>query len=453
MVTNRNYVFDDNPGKALIKLAWPMLVGMLALTIFSVVDTWYVSRLGTLELAAMSFTFPVVMLLNGVTLGIGVGLTSVVSNKIGEKAIEEVRCYTRDGLGLAMLIVVIFTVAGLLTIKPLFRAMGATEEILPLVSDYMTIWYFGAAAVVIPMVGNGAIRGTGDTVTPMWIMTIAAILNIILDPLLIFGIGPFPRMELEGAALATVIARAGTMVASLYVLGIRDKLINPRIPKLREMFKHWRDVMEVGIYAAIIHLLVPLSSGLLTRLVASYGPEAVAAFGAGTRIEMFAAMIPIAMASGMMVYTGQHWGAKKYDRLIIGINRAQQFVIIAGAFIYLLITTTASPLARLFSSEVTVIEPLVFYLRVALAGLMLESLSSVGGSVFNGIRRPKTAFIIFFFRFILLLLPLAWIGGLLAGVKGLFVGFFAAKVITGFVAWRFLSGFKKEVVGLASESN
>lgn len=305
-----SYVMDDPPGKALIKLAGPMLVGMMAMTVFNLVDTWYVSKLGTLELAAISFTFPVVMLLNGVTLGIGIGLTAVISNKVGEGKQDEVRGLSRDGLILALIIVIVFMSAGLLTIEPLFRALGADEKTLPLVASYMRIWYFGSAAVVFPMVGNGTLRGTGDTATPAWIMSIAAVINMIMDPLLIFGIGPFPHMGLQGAAIATIFARGVAMVTTLYILTVRKRLVAVSTPNPRKMVNQWRQIMIVGSVAALIHILFPVSSGILTRIIASFGTEAVAAFGAGTRVEMFAIMIPNAMASGMMVYVGQHWGRK-----------------------------------------------------------------------------------------------------------------------------------------------
>jgi MATE family, multidrug efflux pump len=443
-----SYIFEDSPAKAILKLAWPMLIGMLAMTIFNLVDTWYIARLGTLELAAISYTFPVVMLLNGVTLSLGVGLTAVISNKSGEGNREEVKSYTRDGLILAMLVVITFMVAGLLTVEPLFRLMGASETILPLIVDYMKIWYFGAAAVVIPMVGNSAIRGMGDAKSPAAIMTFAAILNMILDPFLIYGIGPFPRLELEGAAIATVIARSCTTVASLYILGIRYKAIKLHLPKIRNMIKRWGRVLEIGAYATMIHLIVPISSFVLMNIVSGYGPEVVAAFGAGSRIEMFAAMALGSVSSAMLVYTGQHWGAKKYKRLNRGIIKSQQFVLTVGCVIYLLIQIFAVQIAGLFTMDVLVLEPLLLFMRLTLAGLVFEALASVAGPIYMGIRRPKYALLIFFIRFVVFMLPLAWIGGILGGVSGLFIGLGVGKILTGILGWFVLRNLKIEISSL-----
>lgn len=247
-------LLEDPIGRSLFRLSWPMLIGMMAMSLFNIADTWYVAQIGMNELAAMTFTFPVVMILNGLTLGIGMGATAIISQRFGAGDREQVRKLARDALLLALFLVVIVTLAGLVTMRPLFRALGADGEMLTMVAQYMRIWYMGTLFVVVPMVGNSAIRGTGDTKTPAWIMTFAAVGNIVLDPLFIFGLGPIPGMGLEGAAIATVLSRAMTMFAALYVLFYRDKLVLYALPKLKEMWSHWKSVLLVGGRRADRHL-------------------------------------------------------------------------------------------------------------------------------------------------------------------------------------------------------
>ena len=203
---------EGDPGKTIMKLTGPMMIGMIGMVIFNLVDTLYIGRLGTEALAAMSFTLPVVMLQGSISMGLGVGVSAVISRAIGAGNQEKVKRLTTDSLFLSVLIVTSFVVLGYLTIDPLFRLLGAEGELLILVKQYMSIWYVGVPFVVIPMIGNSAIRAAGNTVIPSGIMLTAITVNIVLDPLLIFGIGPFPRMELAGAALATVIARSTTRV-------------------------------------------------------------------------------------------------------------------------------------------------------------------------------------------------------------------------------------------------
>ena len=212
-------------GRTLIKLTIPMFLAILAMVVFNLVDTAFVGRLGTEELAAISFTFPVVLVINSLAGGLGVGASAVISQAIGKGDRYRVQRLTTDSLGLSVMVGVVFVSIGLVTIDPLFRLLGATPEVLPLIRQYMTLWYIGVIFVVIPMVGNAAIRATGDTRTPATIMMVAAGINIILDPILIFGLGFFPGLGIAGAALATVIARAITLGASLWVLVRRERMV------------------------------------------------------------------------------------------------------------------------------------------------------------------------------------------------------------------------------------
>ena len=254
-------------GRTLLRLTLPMIVGMMSMVGFNVVDTFFVSRLGTHELAAISFTFPVILLVTSISIGLGIGAASAIAKAIGRGDGHGVRRLTTDSVSLSFLIVVAVAVFGLLTIDPLFTALGAGPDVLPLVREYMTIWYVGVPFVIIPMVGNSVIRATGDTKTPATIMVIAMTVNVVLDPLLIFGLGPFPEMGLGGAALATLAARASAMTASVWILVRREHMLTLERPILSEGLASWREVLHVGAPASMTQLIVPVSIGIITRLI------------------------------------------------------------------------------------------------------------------------------------------------------------------------------------------
>jgi putative MATE family efflux protein len=341
-------------------------------------------------------------------------------------------------------LVVIVTSAGLLTIRPLFRVLGADDATLILVSKYIHIWYLGTMFVVVPMVGNAAIRGTGDTKTPAWIMTSAAVGNIILDPLLIFGLGPFPRMELQGAALATVIARATTMVTALYILIVRDKLVLFALPKPKELWSHWKKILVVGGPAALTSVLGPLSFGILTRLVSQYGAGPVAAFGAGIRVDMFAMMLPFAVGSGVMIFVGQNWGAGRRDRVSSAIGMTQRSLFFSGIGIWALIFLLAHPIALLFSGEEAVLVPMRFFLRVVEIGLAGDALFVITVQTYNALRRPSRVVATYVIRLFLLFVPFAIIGSKLWGVDGMFIGMGTARLLNGLVAYVFVRPVKQD---------
>ena len=209
----------------LLRLTIPMIWGIFAVISFQLVDTFYISMLGSEPLAAVTFTFPVTFTFFSIIMGFSIAMSSVVSRQIGEGNHDKVRRITTHGLILTFIVGLVMAGLGLLFMQPLFRMMGATDVMMPMIMDYMMIWFIGSILINLPMVGNSAIRAGGDTLVPAMIMTVAVIVNVILDPIMIFGLFGFPRMELQGAALATVIANGAAMFAGLYLLYFKKKMI------------------------------------------------------------------------------------------------------------------------------------------------------------------------------------------------------------------------------------
>lgn len=162
---NKNLT-EGNIKKQLFNLTWPMLFGMLGMVIFNLVDTYFVGKLGVQQLAAMSFSYPVIMFINSLSQGIGIGTSSLISRNIIATNRQEVKMMASRALLLGFIVVVIFVILGLFTIRPIFSSLGAKPEILNYISDYMNIWYLGVPFVVIPMIGNNIVRATGDTFSP-----------------------------------------------------------------------------------------------------------------------------------------------------------------------------------------------------------------------------------------------------------------------------------------------
>lgn len=205
-------------GRHLWKLTLPGIAGSLAIMIFNLTDTFFVSRLGTEALAAMGFTFPAVMVIGSVAMGLSLGSSSVISRAIGSQDFARARRTATDGIILAVAAVAVISTVGVLTIDPLFRLLGASGKTLELTGDYMLIWYLGAVAFIMPPVGDGALRATGDMLRPLVVMCVCALINLVLDPLLIFGLWGFPEMGVKGAALATVIARfCGISISCIFM--------------------------------------------------------------------------------------------------------------------------------------------------------------------------------------------------------------------------------------------
>ena len=419
----------------LLKLSLPMVWGVLSVLAFSLTDTYFVAQLGTKELAAISFTFPVVTVLSSIAMGLGTGVSSVVARVIGQGDRLQVQRLTTDSLLLSLLIVGIFSTLGLNTIDPLFSKLGARPELLPLIRDYMSIWYLGMVFLVIPLVGNSAIRACGNTLVPSLIMTLAAAMNILLDPIFIFGWGSIPALGLQGAAIASLLSRIGILAASLAFLHFRERLLIFTFPSFKTLIKSWSSLLAVGLPAATTSLIAPLSVSFATSLIAQYGSEAVAGFGLASRLEALALIIPLALSASIGPFVGQNWGAQKYGRIKRSLQLSCFFCLVWGGLVAVLLGTMAPEIVALFDSDPRVVSSASIYLNLVPISYGALGIVFTASSALNGLGKPMLALAMSLFRLLLLYIPLAYLGSQLFGIVGIFGATCLSNAIVGLWAW------------------
>lgn len=424
--------------RAIVGMTMPMTVGMVGMVAFNLVDTYFVGQLGIEALAAMSFTLPVVLMQGAISMGLGVGASAVIARAIGEKNPQRVKRLTTDALILSLLIVIIFVLVGMLTIDPLFSMLGADADSIILIRRYMRIWYPGLVFVVIPMVGNNAIRAAGNTIIPSAVMLVAIFINLVLDPILIFGWGPFPRLELEGAAIATVVARSVTLVVSLLFLHFKFSMLTKNFSGFKNTLASWAEILHIGIPAAFTQILIPLAMGLLTRMISGQGNAAVAAFGVCCRIEMFV-MSPItALAAIMTPYTGQNLGAGKIGRIQNGFKLSTYISMTVGLVAWLFFLPLGDFSGKLFNQSAEVYLIVGQYLRLVAFSYGLHGIAMIVASILNALHKPVLALLVNFCKLIVMLVPFCYIGLGVKGLLGAFTGISAAYFLSGALAWLYL---------------
>ncbi|MEQ8237865.1 MAG: MATE family efflux transporter [Cyclobacteriaceae bacterium] len=406
----------------LIGLTLPMMLGIISMVAFNLVDTYFVGKLGSDQLAALSFTFPVIMVIFSIIQGIGIGATALISKSIGRKDKEKAARETTDSLALAVVISGIFITIGLLTLEPTFRLLGASDQIMPYVVEYMKIWYFALFFVTIPYVGNSAIRATGDARTPSLIMIFAVIINAILDPLLIFGYGPFPELGLKGAAYATAISRCFTMILAIIILRYRENLIVLKVPTLKVLTGCWKAILYIGVPSGASKLITPIATGIITALLAIYGDFAVAAYGVGSRIEFLAMSILFALSASIGPFSGQNFGAKKLDRITRAVNLSNGFSLIYGFFAAIIIWFFAEPFAGIFTSDQQVIQLTKDFLMIVPISFGFQGIVQNVNSNINTLDKPLEASMVVFIQMILIGLPLLYLGDHFYGAQGIYAG-------------------------------
>ncbi|MGF1726364.1 MATE family efflux transporter [Photobacterium nomapromontoriensis] len=439
--SDKHGLLSDPIPDVLRRLTIPMIFGMVSILMFNLVDTFFISLLGTDALAAVSFTFPITFALNCITMGISVGISTSIGHRLGSGDTQSAARLTTHGLLLAMMMMVLAAGLGLLTIKPLFTLMGASADLLPIIHDYMEVWYLAIPLLVIPMAGNSAIRATGDATTPAKIMILAGAINGVLDPLLIFGPGPLPALGVKGAAIASGISWACALACSLYILIKREKLVAR--PQLTTLGQDWGQILRIGTPAGMSNALTPLSGALLMTLLAAQGTASVAAYGAAMRIESILITVMMALGSALMPVMAQNLGADKPERAFSALFTAMRFAIVFQLLIFIMMVPLSWPLSSLFSQDPAVQSQLWHYLLVVPASYGLQAVCSLLISALNAMRRSFHALIGNLLRLFALLLPAAWLGSQIAGTEGLFIGIAGANIFSGLVAYLFAIKLRK----------
>ncbi|MBY8307396.1 MATE family efflux transporter [Vibrio fluvialis] len=407
----------------------PMIFGMVAILMFNLVDTFFISLLGTDALAAISYTFPVTFGVNCITMGIGVGLSTSIGRLLGQGDTSNAARFSTHGLLLAVTLVAIACTAGFFTIEPLFLLLGAKAELIPLIEQYMQVWYLTIPLLVIPMAGNSAIRATGDTKTPAKMMMLAGAINGCLDPLLIFGYGPFPELGIQGAAIASAFSWLGALIGSLYVLVKRDRLLAP--PHFASLRHDWQQILKIGTPAALSTAMSPISGALLMMMLSSHGTAAVAAYGAAQRIESILILVLMSLTSALRPFMAQNFGAQNPTRSFSGLFLSLRFSLIFQLLVFIMMVPLSIPLAALFSQEQAVRDLLWHYLLVVPFSYGFQGVVMMLVSALNALHLPLKAFQWSFMRLFLFTLPSAWLGSTLYGIEGLFIGIALGNVLGG----------------------
>ncbi|MBT8082323.1 MAG: MATE family efflux transporter [Gammaproteobacteria bacterium] len=435
-MNSRPAMLTEGPvGRHIFNMAWPMLVGITMIMAQAFIDTWFLGLVGDDALAAYSFGFPIIMIVMSVAIGLGAGTSSVVARAIGAHDHERAKRLVTDSHILSLLIAVVCVVVGVLTIDALFLALGAPPEMIPEIRVFMTIMYGAVPFMILGMVATSSMRATGDTVLPSKLMIAAAILNVILDPIFIFGFGPIPALGLNGAAIAGLVSRALFFFVSLYYLSHRLDLVTYAKPDPAEMRSSWGDVLHVGLPAAGTNVIVPMGLALVTAMVASYGPNAVAGFGVASRIEAMVLVPYYALSAIIGPFVGQNLATGKDDRIRESLNLCAKFCIASGLVIAAVLALGSGFLPSLFSENPEVTDVARTFLWVAPLGYGAYGIVMVVNAAFNGLGNPMPGVAISTLRVLAIYIPLAFLGKALFGIVGIFAAYCLANLVSGVVGY------------------
>jgi putative MATE family efflux protein len=418
--------------------ATPMAIGLLAIISFDVVDLFFVSQLGDAPLAAISFTFPVVWFLGSIAIGYEAGAASCVSRAAGEGNEGRATRLTTDAAILASLVNAVFCVIGLMTIDQVFPLLGATDELMPLITDYMSIWYWTEPASAVMWTCLAAMRARGNTAFEGKVITLAAILNAILDPIFIFGLFGFPRLEMAGAALASLTANLIMLAFTvIYLSRKRDVFATPFV-SVGEILESWRQLLVIGVPAMMTNAIIPVANGIVMAMVAVYGVNSVAGFGIAMRIEPVALIPFYALSAVSSPFFGQNYAAAHLERLLEARRVVTRFCLTFGLLLAAALSLVAAPLTTLFTDSIEIQRVAVDYIWLVAVSYGAYGLVMSVNASFNGMGQPLPGVVISATRVIFVFLPLAFLGRWLFDLRGLFGASALSNLCVALFAYRWL---------------
>ncbi len=363
-ILNQNKDLTRGPiSLKIASLALPLMVIAVLQTTQSLIDMFWVGRLGASSIAAVAMSGMIIMVLFTMIVGISTGTMALVARYVGAKNKEKADTVATQSISLAIIMAILTVAVGLVFTKRLLLIMGAGPDVLEAGIGYLKILLLGGVTMFLLFTGNSILRGAGDTFTPMKFMILANIINIILDPIFIFGIG-VPRMNTSGAAVATVIAQAVSAFLVLWMLCNGRCIVHIHLKEWKIKLEFLKAILKIGLPSSLQMFLRSLMGIVLIGIVATFGTSAVAAYGIGMRLQMVILMPAFALGGSAATLVGQNLGARKPARAKRSAWIATIFDAIIMAFIAIVFFLLAYRIMGVFNKDGRIIFLGAQYLRI-----------------------------------------------------------------------------------------
>jgi len=421
----------------------PFSIGVIALISTGVVDTIYLGRLtdperpqlAIMALAALTFAFPLTFIGNSANIGLGAGTMSAVSRALGQGEYERAKRHGAAAILLGLTVMSLLVGLMLLAMPYILPIAGAQGGVLEMALQYLAISLPSLVIVSIASMSNNILRANGEALLPSAIMISGAVINIILDPFLIFGWGPFPRLEIQGAALATLFGNAMGAMIGFYIILLHRKAISFVEMTWGSVKRAWAIIGQVGLPAAGTNIIVPVATFFAVSIMAlSLSETDVAAFGVASRAELLSVGLLYALSACIGAITGRNGGAGNTERVKKTFRVCYMICVIWSTVMAIILALFAPQLARLFTSDAALIEKIMPYFYIVPVTVFAYGFVFVSAAGLNALGRPIYGLVYTIIRSLILYVGLIFIGVQLGGLIGAYLGVAVANIISGSIA-------------------
>ena len=388
-----------------------------------------------MALAAIGFAFPLTFLGNSANIGLGAGTMSAMSRALGQGDTERARRHGAAAILMGLTVMTGLVLTMLIALPHVLSLMGAEGEIKKMARDYALISFPGLIIISVASMSNNILRAGGEAALPSSIMILGAVINIVLDPFLIFGWGPFPRMEVQGAALSTLIGNIIGAMFGFYIVFFHRKAISFAEMTFGSLRRAWSIIGKVGIPAAGTNIIVPLSAAIAVAIVArGLTTVDVAAFTVASRAELISVGLLYALSACIGAITGQNGGAGLTKRVRAAFKFCYWICVAWSSVMAVILALFAPQIAGIFSNDPEVVAKTIPYFYIVPITIFAYGFVFISAAGFNALGRPIYGLVYTIIRSLILYVILIYIGVQIDGLRGAFFGMAGANIISGLIA-------------------
>jgi putative MATE family efflux protein len=421
--------------RAIFMLSVPMILEMMMESLFAVVDVFFVGKLGVDAIATVGLTEAIIMIVYSICVGLSMGVTAMVSRRVGEKKYKDASDVAFQSILIGVFLAFIIGVIGFIFAKDLLHLMGASDELISQGYGYTQVLIGGNVTIMLLFILNAVFRGAGDASIAMRALWISNGLNLILDPLFIFGIGPWDGLGVQGAAIATTIGRSVGVGYQLYILFNGKSVIKLIRANMVFRFKIMQRLIKVSLGGMGQYLISTASWIFLVRIISYFGSDAVAGYTISIRIIIFTILPSWGISNAAATLVGQNLGANQPERAEKSVWKCAFYNMLFLFVVSIVFFVFADFLVGIFNAEGDVLNYGVIALRYICVGYVFFAYGMVVSQAFNGAGDTRTPTIVNFFSYWMLQIPLAYLLAMYTAfeIKGIYIAILAAEIFLAIV--------------------
>lgn len=418
---------------SILDMAKPTAIGLLAVILFNFIDIVFISIYGIKELVAITMALPMAMIFNNLSTGMGHGINAILSKEIGRGNRKKSSKIATHGLILSFILATILSLIGYLTVNEFFSIIGAKKDTLSLLKPYMAICYIGFPLFVFQLVASHISRAFGNGNFPSKIMLGSALINLILDPILIFGFWIFPELGLNGAAIASLLVRIIAFVFFIRYLVI-NKIFVIEKTKFSVIKVYWLKIIKHAYPVIIASLIAPIFVLYITYIISGYGEKAVAAYGIANKIEVLILIGHLSLSVALGPFIGQNIGARKPERVKRGLNYSISLTFAISIIMTLFLAFFIPKISPYLTSDPEIYQIINTYFYIVPISYMADGVFRYCNVTSTVMHKRKIAPLITFIRGFVFVMPLIYLFKNFFEIEGVFLAISVGMLLTGLLS-------------------